>query len=511
MSPSSGNAGICFSVSLVQARLLLLLHLVRGFVGVSMVAKCALLRQHVKSFTTEIDKHAWKALHDAIIKKLGPSRNPTKLAHAEGLSAGFSGMHILQALRISKRARALFEAAAHSWAVVIDRMRCKNYLLQASDVVQLHNACKGKIGLVVRKGKLVLADKYTAMSLARSMAQLLASVFRRSLPEYNGELHLAMSRGQSSGNCSGAAQGIFESGVCLLFYIRDVKCFQSLVDKMKEAMLGCRCLSMRIQSRSSITWSTVLVHLCEVRQCLQRYGLGQMQRLLEALRKASPKQLKAVRSRHAALFQRGYAGGSKCHAVWMTEQAASILQFSLIYKKRRLNEMRGSSMQMHILLADYAFWQLSPKLSTHAIPEWMSMEKAASKVLKATSSMTKRDPCIQKNFDDLRTMARSMGHVIGKQPMSRDQLVSIVREGKKQKQQKPTLEKLRYQVRQGGGNPQPRSSSESDWTSVECRLYLLKRKSTSELDALCVEHVAKCAKRSRSDKIQSLLTAGVVF
>ena len=491
-------------VSLVQARLLLLLHLVRGATGVSIVSACALTRKHFVSFTSDVTKQAWSALYKAVVDKLGPHAHLEDLAHLEGFSAGLSGKHVLIALRDSSKARQLFEAASRSWAKIINRMHCKGYILQPSDVLQLHKAVKGKIGLALRGKTLNKANRYTAMSLARSMAQLLAHAFGRSLTVYSVALHTAMSKGQSKGAVSRNEQAAFDAVVYQLFHIRNHAVFQKLLQKLQEKMQGCRCLSIRIQSAASITWATCLVHLCEVRQCLQRYGLAQLQELFDALRKASAQQLAAIRHHHKELSDRGYAGGSKCHAVWMTQQAAVALHLQLVPRKRTMKEMTGTRQQMHALLADYAHWQLSPKLSSLAIPEWRSMQTAADDVLSATQDLFENDPYLAKSFEDLRTLARSMGHRVAR-GMSRSDLLELVSSGKAVVAPKRTLESLRRLVRKSGANPQPRTSTTHSWTALDCRQYLLKRKTASELTDLCAEHLSNSPKRSRMQQIEALL------
>ena len=186
---------------------------------------------------------------------------------------------------------------------------------------------RGKVPLAVRHQKVLKAGKYTAMSLARSVALMVGSVFKRAAECYTLDLHIAMSTGQSGGKqkvtddaCNALVRSVFK-----LFHIQRFQQFQAMWSRVARKVLGSRCSAIRVQSKNSVTWQTVLVHLCEVRQCVQKYGLKQLQQRLVQMRKATEVELKQVRAHHSELMRVGYAGGHKCHCVWMTEKAAEVV------------------------------------------------------------------------------------------------------------------------------------------------------------------------------------------
>ena len=104
---------------------------------------------------------------------------------------------------------------------------------------------------------------------------------------------------------------------------------------------------------------------------LKKYTLHCVQQLLDRVHNASDKQLVAIRDVHAKLMEKDYAGCSKCYAVYMCEQTANVLDFDLDTELGVPSS--GSLVEMHQLIKDYAYTQLSPKLSTLAIPEWLTM------------------------------------------------------------------------------------------------------------------------------------------
>ena len=110
------------------------------------------------------------------------------LSHAEGLHAGFSGLHPLQALLKSQDARDGFSEIADAWLKVILRCTCKNFTFDSTHALALWEALHGKAPVAYRvyKGrkKVCIARAYNCMSLARSCAQLLPILFHRSVEGY---------------------------------------------------------------------------------------------------------------------------------------------------------------------------------------------------------------------------------------------------------------------------------------------------------------------------------------
>ena len=167
--------------------------------------------------------------------------------------------------------------------------------------------------------------------------------------------------------------------VSMLLYLTTLTAFNTMLRMVRRSFIGCRCVAYRVINGATITWQTLLVLLCEVKQCLNRYSYDALKQITKAVRKASDRQLRCIREWHAGLLQMGYAGGSKCHAVYMVEKAAEVLQadFVKMTKAEKDRQKRRTQTEMHGLLKDFAFCQLSPKLSTLFIPEYRTMEAFA--------------------------------------------------------------------------------------------------------------------------------------
>ena len=204
----------------------------------------------------------------------------------------------------------------------------------------------------------------------------------------------------------------------------------------------------------------------------KRFGLRQLQALMRKLRASQLEDLRPARADHADLMKRGYAGGSTCHAVYMTMRAAKAIDFDLRRVKKKDVTMSGSRGAMRQLLKDMAWSQCSPKLVSLAIPEWQAMKEHAT--LAVLSAQRSCGP--QVSFDDLRAKARSLGHS-KLDRLTRSDLQALICNGRAEASKRPTLEVLRKRVRDDGGDPQPSSSDGGrvSWTRAECEDFLAKR------------------------------------
>ena len=121
------NSMVC-SRSLLLARCLLLLHLIRGAFGVPVVGALLSTGKHLREFAQPaIIVKVWQNLKRAVLLKLkNMGKTITYLAHAEGLCTGFSGMHPIVALCKSSTARANFDRIASAWSHVIARYSSKD-------------------------------------------------------------------------------------------------------------------------------------------------------------------------------------------------------------------------------------------------------------------------------------------------------------------------------------------------------------------------------------------------
>ena len=418
-----------------------------------------------------------------------------QLAHAEGLNAGYSGIHPIQTLARNRQARALFESASEAWSTVVGKALNRGYILTTDDVVFLWESVRQKIGLALRKGSLKKAGRYTSMSLARSFAQVVGAAFHRRLADYDARLHLAMATGQSRGRLESVGDEV-GNRVFALFHLPTHASFTDMMRQLQERVRGLGCSVVHVRAPDTITWQTVLVHLCEVRQCVQKFGVQQLRELIVWVGEATEEQVRNIRAFHGEIMESGYAGGSRCHAAWMTEKAAKAVGYVL--KKTTGLETSHDKATMHALLLDMATHRLSPKITTLAIPEWLSMESAAAGVLEACQRTVGGGGAA--SFDDLRATAAALGHVVPRRT-TRAELETLVKEGAVERPRKLTLEELRKLVRAAGGDPQP--GKLKNWKSYECRAFLLRRKSAAELHASLPPEL-KRRKLTKEEALQAL-------
>ena len=320
---------------------------------------------------------------------------------------------------------------------------------------------------------------------------------------YSEKLHDVMGQSQAWSLSQGPKVGAEVPGdsVYKFFYVDDRGVFLRMLECVATMFQGSRCLSIRIQKQDSIVWQTLQVHLCEIKQVLKRYTRHSVQKLLDRVRTASEKQLVAIRDVHAELMKKGYAGGSKCHAVYMCEQAGRLLDFDL--DKEVGIPSRGSRVEMHKLIKDFAYTQLSPKLSVLAIPEWRSMLQAAPLFLKEATVATPND-IIDLSLSVLRERGSQQG-IRNYHKLSRHELL-VQLESKESAHSILTEKELHAIVREQEGNPQPfgsgrdlsGGSSRKSWSATECREYLLKRKATSDLQAMFFSRKRVCPRARRS-------------
>lgn len=106
------NKACACGLHLLQARIVLLLHLIRGMFGVEVVGTLFTQRAVLKKFAVMgfMTSAAWKDIRTLIRRKLKRMRKSNTFAqHAEGLLGGFSGLHPIDALVFSRKARQAFE------------------------------------------------------------------------------------------------------------------------------------------------------------------------------------------------------------------------------------------------------------------------------------------------------------------------------------------------------------------------------------------------------------------
>ena len=231
---------VTMSLAVLVSRVLLLLLLVRGNYGVQVIAGILCNRKHLLSIKNHVvNATTWKSILAAAKAVVAKNGLPiTSMAHAEGLNAGFSGAHPLQALSASAQARKYFEAAADALSEIVRKLLVKGHVLASGDVLKVWKAVKGKVVMAKRNKKLMKAGKYTAMSIARSLAHMVNSVFDRRVSTYDASLHEAMASGQSSQGAHGVDSDgdVLGSFVFRLFHVVGHDAFMQLLKNCAQSV-----------------------------------------------------------------------------------------------------------------------------------------------------------------------------------------------------------------------------------------------------------------------------------
>ena len=495
--------------ALLFTRVVIVLNLVRGKNGVELVGEILGQREYLHLFCADaVHVKTWQKLHRAVIhriRQLGESC--PFISHREGLASGYSGIHPLEALRHSCEARHFFDKVVNGCYALVLRCMCKGFVVLPEHIIELWNAIKGKAPLAKRGRTLCLAARYTSMSLARVLGQLLCSILGRPLATYNESLHAAMTQGQSRVTASFFEEqdDVSDMSVFQLFGIENSRVMLELLHQAADRVQGMRCISLRLQAVASVTWSTFLAHLCEVKQCLKKWSLRPLAKIAAAVKDADLHALRDVRRAHQNLMQG--AGGNKCHAVFMVEAAIRVLRLKIDKGKR--GPIQGKRADMHKLILDMASSQLSPKLNLLCIPEWRAIEAVSLELLEKARAQTPKDIC-EEAMDSLRAEAVARG-VRGVRSLRRDELLVALSSptsavGDSCTRARTTLQQLYHQVREEGGNPKPynKKGERIAWNRETCRRYLLRKRPVEELRELHPPDF-KRARKSKAAIIEEVL------
>ena len=486
------------ALSVLLARALLLMSLVRGLHGVTVLGKVLQSKGVLSMLATadSVSKETWSKI---LSKMRSTARTlgfkDADLNHAEGLNAGLSGVKPVVLLAHHKGSGEAFHNASLSWSQIIDKCLGKGYVLSSKDVLAMRDAA-AEVFLAKHANGIKRASSYTRMSLGRSMAMTLPLLFNRPAGEYDQHLHDAMKSGQADDPFSLFHIDSWTEFVSMWKKLRQVACFVGIASKSVH-----HCASDGQLKRSFTPWQCVLVHLCEVRQCLKKFGKKTLQGLLYNVQNMTEEQTKDARKAHSELFQKGYAGGSDCHAVYQTKCVARIINYDLQRLATTEVDMAGSKKEMHAILIAMAKHKLSPKVVTVCIPEWVALRSSMEVLLPKTKELCGgvQDVMV------LRKAARELGNRDSEVRLaSRDKLVAIIAAGKVQKPRPLSLARLRKLVREAGEQPQPdKYTVGGNWTSIQCRAFLLKRKKSSELRSLLPENMKKA--RLCKDEMVSIM------
>ena len=319
-----------------QALTLLLLMFVRGRDGVCFVGVTVSERMQMMTLDFDNVVRLVIELHDAQTRY---ESDVSWASHIEGRHTSQSGMNPVRAL-LRTATRAVFVEVAEYWATFLSEIRRGSELSPVVLMAMAHAVC-GNIALRAA----VHAGKYTVQQVCKYLSHMLPELYGCARAPYTQELHEYVLARQTR--------------VCWavdLLGFADAKHF----NKWYQTLRVPRWLG----TADGIDWCTAWVHLCEVRQVLQRYTV----KGVIALMKRPVAQYKEVQRQayHELVL---HARRGRCFAVAMVAAVAASVSVD-IKRRKAVKRVQVSVAQLRYIMAMMAMRGFSPKVCMQGIPEW---------------------------------------------------------------------------------------------------------------------------------------------
>ena len=456
-------------VGLPEALVALTLCVVRGKQGLVVLA-WTFSRVALGLWLTGDDASFWAAVLSTFRsrrKAIGLSR--AAVSHNEGRLGRHSGESPLEAPAKCSVARQRFRECVDLLQPLFCRLSLQRSKLTNADIISIRTAVRGRLVLCVdKRAKLGcgFADRYHSMSTCRAIRRLLMHTYRREQDPLSKELLELLLEDQ---------QG------------RDLWKLSS-----HPAITG-------FMKAHTMDWDEVLVHRCESRQVVEKYGWSGTTTVVDAVDICSTAQRRALTKYEEGLFNIGSA--RSCFAVKMVDKAIELLNLDVarMPKSRSVGKMKArDALSLLVRLKDT---KLSPKAVIERIPEFVTLRETFEKLL---PSCQKKHA--QVSLDSLRNLARSRGLHVPPCGQKKADLIQMVASSKNQRQgQMATLDTLRKMVRQHGGEPLPKDKSgkKGSWKPVRCREFLLH-----QLPAMKVRKISHAflteVPRNKEEQVQQL-------
>ena len=229
------------------------------------------------------------------------------------------------------------------------------------------------------------------MDFGRVAAHTCQEVFGCPPLPYTDRLHLFMQKLQGKGATKSSGEARRQCGVpaaaALMALVREL---QKIAVSLCPPSVGAVCVT---------PWTT-LVHLCEVRQCCDRYGLGQLQAISAS---AGLSRVQTAAAQMVSELQEKSTSGL-CHAVLVLKAAGAR---PLKRRPGSHKSAQGTPRERYKMVLDLARHGWSPKVHLHAIPEWRAMRDGMARILAATRQPRKLHAGM--DMDLLRKAARARG------------------------------------------------------------------------------------------------------
>jgi len=228
------------------------------------------------------------------------------------------------------------------------------YQFTSSDVIAMAKAVQGRIAL----NKYCKCDRYNVQNICKCLSNVLPALFRTSSVMYDENLHSFMQQRQSEGDFGDITR-------CL-----GIQGWQDIVELAEKINTPDWARIPTIVDDSytrGVNWSTVWIHLCEVRQVLQIFPIDVLKQILET----DPTEYETVlKQTFFCLIENASRGA--CFCVVLVRAVAVHLGIS-IKREHRQNIDGVNQKDARLLTVELARLGFSPKADLGGIPEWMTL------------------------------------------------------------------------------------------------------------------------------------------
>ena len=340
----------------------LILSCTRGTAGVTFVASH--IRKHWKLFRSHFHDFCKGLVRASRLECC--KRGQQFLSHREGLHAALSGKHFLDTLARRKNRNALLRIGEEWGASIEGAFSCGGRVkaLEASQVFALGD-CLTTLALAEHNQIKRCMGKYNKTHTLRTFMAVHEQILGAPAAAYTEELHHWFTRGLSKRSASGTF--LARSAMAR----KDARSFQQSVRNLQTA----------VGPDFTVTWSTVFVLRCETRQVCQKYGIGGIQKMTQAVHRSSTLQA-LVEEQRQALLREETPG--KCHTVQIFDAIAKQKGWSQQYLRRQPKSKSVASVCRTV-----GAGRLCPKVVLEGIPEWVCLKKELQRIGEALGIQTR--------------------------------------------------------------------------------------------------------------------------
>ncbi|CAK0877763.1 unnamed protein product [Prorocentrum cordatum] len=314
---------------------------------------------------------------DAFIKGLlrnhgkeSAGEHHTWAAHVEGRHTAHTGVKPVEALG-DPNVQATFKEVAGTWAEYVGPLLPRAVQSIDEDVLtSMADAIGKKVPLCLRDSGVACAGDYTKQNMLKCLNSLLPIIFNIAPVPYSQKLHEWLGDKQAAGSLCDSLHSFGLSNA------RDVI---RAVSQLRVPASATADFSMESiidkASVQEVSWATLIVHQCEVRQVLEAFPMSVIDRILQSPASAYKAEVSAASRTLFADVKR-----TSCFAVTLVPAAAQALGLSY-EKPQRVVGSAARLLKISLALAKKGF---SPKASVFGIPEWITLVEMALHILSKT-------------------------------------------------------------------------------------------------------------------------------